>query len=431
MRQLLKALAPAVIDRSQRGLFHRGMPVQKGEEYVMTTIEDPVVIAGMARTPIGAFQGTLAPLAAAQLGSVAIAAAVQRAGVGPDDVSEVHMGCVLPAGQGQAPARQAAIAAGLPYSVPCTTVNKMCGSGMKTVMMAYDALHVRPADVIVAGGMESMTNAPYLLPKMRAGARLGHTEVKDHMLLDGLEDAYDKGRLMGTFAEDTAQAYQFTREAQDGFAAESLKRARQANEDGSFAGEIVAVAVKGRAGTQEVARDEQPFTADPARIGRLKPAFREGGTVTAANSSSISDGAAALVLMRQSEARRRKLEPLARIVGTAGVAQEPAWFTTAPVFAIRKLLEEVGWSAKSAGIYEINEAFAVVAMAAMHDLELPHEKVNVHGGACALGHPIGASGARIIVTLLSAMEKYGERRGVASLCIGGGEATAVAVERLP
>jgi acetyl-CoA C-acetyltransferase len=402
---------------------------QKGLDTMTATENDPIVIAGMARTPIGAFQGALAPLAAAQLGSAAIATALQRAGVAPDDASEVHMGCVLPAGQGQAPARQAAIAAGLPYSVPCTTVNKMCGSGMKTVMMAYDALHARPADILVAGGMESMTNAPYLLPKMRAGARLGHAEVKDHMFLDGLEDAYDKGRLMGTFAEDTAQNYQFTREAQDAYAAESLRRARRANEDGSFAGEMVAVRVEGRSGTVEVARDEQPFTADPAKIARLKPAFRDGGTVTAANSSSISDGAAALVLMRASEARRRKLEPLARIVGTAGVAQAPARFTTAPVFAIRKLLDGIGWSTKDAGLYEINEAFAVVAMAAMRDLELPHEKVNVHGGACALGHPIGASGARILVTLLAAMQKHGERRGVASLCIGGGEATAVALER--
>jgi acetyl-CoA C-acetyltransferase len=396
----------------------------------MTAAErDPIVIVGMARTAIGGFQGVFASLPAAQLGSAAIKAAVTRAGLTPEDVSEVQMGCVLPAGQGQAPARQAAIGAGLPYSVPCTTVNKMCGSGMKTVMMAFDALHARPEDIIVAGGMESMSNAPYLLPKMRAGARLGHAEVKDHMFLDGLEDAFDKGRLMGTFAEDTAQHYQFTREAQDAFATESLKRAKQANEDGSFAREIVAVAAKGRSGTSEVARDEQPFTADPAKIPRLKPAFRDGGTVTAANSSSISDGAAALVLMRESEANRRKLAPLARIVGTASVAQEPAWFTTAPVFAIRKLLEQVGWSTGEVGLYEINEAFAVVSMAAMRDLGLPHEKVNVHGGACALGHPVGASGARIIVTLLAAMEKYGQRKGVASLCIGGGEATAVAIER--
>jgi acetyl-CoA C-acetyltransferase len=300
---------------------------------------------------------------------------------------------------------------------------------MKTVMMAYDALHARPDDVVVAGGMESMTNAPYLLPKMRAGARLGHAEVKDHMFLDGLEDAYDKGRLMGTFAEDTAQHYQFTREAQDAFATESLKRAKAANESGAFAKEIVTVAVKGRSGTTEVSRDEQPFTADPTKIPKLKPAFRDGGTVTAANSSSISDGAAALVLMRESEARRRKLAPLARIAAVAGVAQEPAWFTTAPVFAIRKLLGEAGWHAGEVGLYEINEAFAVVAMAAMRDLGLPHEKVNVHGGACALGHPIGASGARILVTLLSAMDRYGQTKGVAALCIGGGEATAVAIER--
>jgi acetyl-CoA C-acetyltransferase len=282
----------------------------------------------------------------------------------------------------------------------------------------------------VAGGMESMTNAPYLLPKMRGGARLGHAEVKDHMFLDGLEDAYDKGRLMGSYAEDCAQHYQFTREAQDAFAVESLKRSKTANEDGAFAKEIVAVPVPARSGTAEVARDEQPFTADPAKIPKLKPAFREGGTVTAANSSSISDGAAALVLMSESEARRRKLDPVARIAGVASVAQAPAWFTTAPIAAVKKVLEQIGWSAKDAGLYEINEAFAVVTMAAMRDLALPHDRVNVHGGACALGHPIGASGARILVTLLHAMEKYGEERGVAALCIGGGEATAIAVERL-
>jgi len=394
-----------------------------------TASEDPIVIVGTARTAMGSFQGVLAPLAAPQLGSAAIAAAVSRAGIAPDDVSEVLMGCVLPAGQGQAPARQAALGAGLPQSVPCTTVNKMCGSGMKTVMMAYDGLHARPRDVVVAGGMESMTNAPYLLPKMRAGARLGHSEVKDHMFLDGLEDAYDKGRLMGTFAEDTAQHYQFTREAQDAFAIESLRRSRRANEDGSFASEIVPVAVKSRSGAVEVKQDEQPFTADVAKIPKLKPAFREGGTVTPANSSSISDGAAALVLMRASEARKRKLAPLARIAGASSVAQAPAWFTTAPVAAIRKLLDAVGWKAGEVGLYEINEAFAVVTMCAMRDLDLPHDKVNVHGGACALGHPIGASGARILVTLLAAMEKYGQDKGVASLCIGGGEATAVALQR--
>ena len=392
--------------------------------------EDPIVIVGMARTAMGGFQGALSALTAPALGSAAVKAAVERAGLSPDQVSEVLMGCVLPAGQGQAPARQAALGAGLPNSVPCTTVNKMCGSGMKTVMMAYEALHARPKEVIVAGGMESMTNAPYLLPKMRGGARLGHAEVKDHMFLDGLEDAYDKGRLMGTFAEDTAQHYQFTREAQDAFAIESLRRAKTANEDGSFAKEIVPVVVKTRTGTAEVTRDEQPFSADPTKIPKLKPAFREGGTITPANSSSISDGAAALVLMRESEARRRKLNPIAKIVGVSSVAQAPAWFTTAPVRAMKQLLEQVGWSTSDVGLYEVNEAFAVVTMAAMRDLGLPHDKVNVHGGACALGHPIGASGARIIVTLLSAMEKYGQKKGVASLCIGGGEATAVAVERL-
>jgi acetyl-CoA C-acetyltransferase len=392
--------------------------------------QDPVVVVGMARTAMGSFQGVLAPLTAPQLGSAAIRSAIERSGVKPQEVSEVLMGCVLPAGIGQAPARQASIGAGVPNTVPCTTVNKMCGSGMKTVMQAYDALHARTRDVIVAGGMESMTNAPYLLPKMRNGARLGHAEVKDHMFLDGLEDAFDKGRLMGTYAEDTAQHYQFTREAQDAFATESLKRAKKANEDGSFAKEMVAVSVKGRNGAVEVKQDEQPFTADLTKIPKLKPAFREDGTVTPANSSSISDGAAALVLMRASEAKRRRLQPLAKITAVAGVAQAPAWFTTAPVGAMKKVLELAGWDAKDVGLYEINEAFAVVAMAAMRDLGLPHEKVNVHGGACALGHPVGASGARIIVTLLHAMEKYGHDKGVASLCIGGGEATAVAVERM-
>jgi acetyl-CoA C-acetyltransferase len=394
-----------------------------------TIAEDPIVIVGAARTPIAGFQGAFAPLAAPQLGSAAIRAAVSRAGLAPGDVSEVLMGCVLPAGQGQAPARQAALGAGLPQSVPCSTINKMCGSGMKTVMLGFDGLHARPTDIVVAGGMESMTNAPYLLAKMRSGARLGHAEVKDHMFLDGLEDAYDKGRLMGTFAEDTAQHYQFTREVQDAFAAESLKRAKRANEDGSFAKEVVPIAVPGRAGTIEVTRDEQPFTADPGKISKLKPAFRNGGTVTAANSSSISDGAAALVLMRESVAKRRHLDPVARIVGVSSAAQAPAWFTTAPVAAIKTLLEQMGWTSRDVGLYEINEAFAVVALCAMRDLGLGHDKVNVHGGACALGHPIGASGARILVTLLAAMEKYDERRGVAALCIGGGEATAVAVER--
>jgi acetyl-CoA C-acetyltransferase len=394
----------------------------------VTKTDDPVVITGMARTAMGGFQGALSALTASELGAASIRAAVARSGLGADDVSEVLMGCVLPAGQGQAPARQAALGAGLPQSVPATTVNKMCGSGMKTVMLAFDALHARPQDVIVAGGMESMTNAPYLLPKMRAGARLGHAEAKDHMFLDGLEDAYDKGRLMGTFAEDAAQAYQFTRAAQDAYAIESLKRARRANEDGSFDGEIVAVKVTTRKGDTEVKRDEQPFSADPAKIPNLKPAFRKDGTVTAANSSSISDGAAALVLMRESEAKRRRIEPLARIVATTSHAQAPAWFTTAPIAAMKKALEQAGWAAGDVGLYEINEAFAVVAMAAMRDLALPHDKVNINGGACALGHPIGASGARILVTLLAAMEKHKQPRGIASLCIGGGEATAVALE---
>ena len=391
---------------------------------------DPIVIVAAARTAMGSFQGMFASVPAPDLGAAAIKAAIARTGMAGAEISEVLMGCVLPAGMGQAPARQASRGAGLPDSVPCTTVNKMCGSGMKTVMMAYEALHARPGDVIVAGGMESMTNAPYLLPKMRSGARLGHAEVKDHMFVDGLEDAYEKGRLMGTYAEDTAQHYQFTREAQDAFAIESLRRAKAASEDGSFAKEIAEVSVKGRKGTVEIARDEQPFTADPTRIPMLKPAFREGGTVTPANSSSISDGAAALVLMRASEAKRRKLQPLARIAAVSTHAQAPAWFTTAPVGAMTKLLAAVGWKPGDADLYEINEAFAVVTMAAMRELDLPHDKVNVHGGACALGHPVGASGARIIVTLINAMEKYGETKGVASLCIGGGEATAVAIERV-
>jgi acetyl-CoA C-acetyltransferase len=396
----------------------------------MPLTSDPIVIVGTARTAMGAFQGILAPLTASELGALAIKAAVSRAGVGGADVSEVLMGCVLPAGQGQAPARQATLGAGLPKSVPATTVNKMCGSGMKTVMMAYDALHARPKDVIIAGGMESMSNAPYLLAKMRGGARLGHAEAKDHMFLDGLEDAYDKGRLMGTFAEDCAQEYQFTRAAQDAFATESLKRAKRANEDGSFADEIVSIAVATRRGSTDVRQDEQPFTADLSKIDKLKPAFRKEGTVTAANSSSISDGAAALVVMRAKEAKARGLKPLARIVGTATHAQAPALFTTAPVGAMQKLLKDIGWKAGDVDLYEINEAFAVVTMAAMRELDLPADKVNVNGGACALGHPIGASGARILVTLLAALQRAGKSRGVASLCIGGGEATAVAIERM-
>ncbi len=392
---------------------------------------DPIVVAGSARTAIGGFQGGLSPLSAPELGAAAIRASLENAGVSPGETREVLMGCVLPAGQGQAPARQAAFGAGCPDSVPCTTLNKMCGSGMKTVMMGVDALHVRPGEVIVAGGMESMTNAPYLLPKARGGMRLGHGQVLDHMFLDGLEDAYDKGRLMGTFAEDTAEKYQFTREVQDAYAIRSLERARTASEDGSFAAEIAPVTVKTRKGSVEVGKDEQPYNADPEKIPTLRPAFRDNGTVTPANSSSISDGAAALVLMRASKAEALGATPKARIAGCATHAQAPAWFTTAPVQAIGKLIESIGWDIGDVDLFEINEAFAIVAMAAIRDLGLDDEKVNVHGGACALGHPIGASGARILVTLLAAMEKRDVKRGVAALCIGGGEATAVALERMP
>ncbi len=389
---------------------------------------DPIVIVGAARTPMGGFQGDLTALTAAQLGAVAIRAAVERAGLPPERIDEVLMGCVLPAGQGQAPARQAALGAGLPLGAGCTTVNKMCGSGMRAAMFAHDMLLAGGVEAVVAGGMESMTNAPYLLPKARGGYRLGHGEIKDHMFLDGLEDAYQKGRLMGTFAEESAESYGFTRVAQDEFAIASLTRARQANSDGSFASEIAPVTVAGRKGEMLIDKDEQPFKANLEKIPTLKPAFRKDGTVTPANSSSISDGAAALVLMRASAAERLGRAPLARIVGHATHAQEPNLFTTAPVFAMRKLLARNGWTSDSVDLWEVNEAFAVVTMAAMRDLGLPHEKVNVHGGACALGHPIGASGARIIVTLIGALRKHGMKRGVASLCIGGGEATALGVE---
>jgi acetyl-CoA C-acetyltransferase len=390
------------------------------------THHDPIVIAGAARTPMGGFQGDLKDAASPALGAAAIAAAVQRAGIAGTDVQEVIMGCVLPAGLGQAPARQAALGAGLPLDAGCTTVNKMCGSGMKAAMLAHDLLLAGSADIIVAGGMESMSNAPYLLDRARSGYRMGHGRVLDHMFLDGLEDAYDKGRLMGTFAEDCAQSYQFTRAAQDAFAIESLTRAQTAIKDGSFAAEVTPVTVK----TKQVTFDEQPGKANLEKIPGLKPAFRDGGTVTAANSSSISDGAAALVLMRRSEADKRGLTPLAIVSGHATHAAAPNLFPTAPIGAIRKLADRLGWALSDVDLFEINEAFAVVTMAAMHDLDLPHDKVNVHGGACALGHPIGASGARILVTLLAALQKYDLRRGVASLCIGGGEATAVAVERL-
>ncbi len=394
------------------------------------TSTDPIVIVGAARTPMGGFQGDLAGAQASALGAAAIAAAVSGAGLDPAAVDEVIMGCVLPAGQGQAPARQAAIAAGMPLGAGATTINKMCGSGMKAAMLAHDLIAAGSAAAVVAGGMESMSNAPYLLPKARAGLRMGHGQVMDHMFLDGLEDAYDKGRLMGTFAEDCAQAFQFTREAQDGYAIASLQRARTAIAEGRFAAEITPVTVRtGRAETR-VAVDEQPGKAQPDRIPTLRPAFREGGTVTAANSSSISDGAAAMVLMRASEAERRGLTPRAVLVGHATFADRPSLFPTAPVGAIRRLSEKTGWALGDVDLFEVNEAFAVVAMVAMQELGLPHEAVNVHGGACALGHPVGASGARVMVTLLAALETYGLKRGVASLCIGGGEATAVALERV-
>jgi len=396
---------------------------------------DPIVIVGSARTPIGAFLGDLKELAAPELGAAAIRAALERTGLAraaipAESVDEVLFGCVLPAGQGQAPARQAALAAGLPLAAGASTINKMCGSGMKAVMLAHDLLLAGSAGIIVAGGMESMSNAPYLLDRARSGLRMGHGRVLDHMFLDGLEDAYDKGRLMGTFAEDCAQSYAFTREAQDQFALESLDRAHKATADGSFAAEIVPLTVKAGKTEREVVHDELPLKATPVKIPHLKPAFREGGTVTAANSSAISDGAAALVLMRRSQADSLGLKPLATIVAHASYANQPALFPTAPIGAMRRLMERTGWSVAEIDLFEINEAFAVVVMAAMHDLGLPHEKVNVHGGACALGHPIGASGARILVTLLAALAKYGLSRGVASLCIGGGEATAIAVERI-
>lgn len=384
--------------------------------------EDPIVITAARRTPMGGFQGVFKDRAAPELGKVAIAAALVQAGLAAEEVDEVIMGCVLPAGLGQAPARQAALGAGLPQSVPCTTVNKMCGSGMKAAMLGYDSIAAGSARIVVAGGMESMTNAPYLLEKARAGMRLGHGRVMDHMFLDGLEDAYDKDRLMGTFAEDTARELQFTREAQDEFALASLDRARRAIAEGRFHLEVAPVG--------DVVEDEQPGKARPEKIPLLKPAFRADGTVTAANSSSISDGAAALVLMRMSDADRRGIAPLAIVRGHASYAQAPAWFTTAPIGAMNKVLEKVGWLADDVDLYEINEAFAVVALAAMRELGLPHDKVNVNGGACALGHPIGASGARILATLLAEMDARDVKRGIASLCIGGGEATAMAVERL-
>ena len=390
--------------------------------------EDAIVIVGAARTPMGGFLGDLKDVAAPALGARAISAAVERAGVAPDSIDEVLMGCVLPAGQGQAPARQASLGAGLSLSAGCTTINKMCGSGMKAAMVAADLLRAGSADVVAAGGMESMSNAPYLLDRARAGYRMGHGRTIDHMFLDGLEDAYDRGRLMGTFAEACARSYQFTRREQDHYALASLERANRAIREGAFAWEIAPVGVKAGKSETLVSIDEQPPKARPDKIPTLKAAFREGGTVTAANSSSISDGAAALLMMRLSEAEKRGAEPLARVVGHATHAAAPKDFPTAPIGALKKLFDKTGWSKDSVDLFEINEAFAVVALAAMRDLALPHEKVNVNGGACALGHPIGALGARILVTLIGALRARGGKRGVASLCIGGGEATAMAIE---
>ena len=391
---------------------------------------DPIVIVGAKRTPMGAFQGELTSLNAPQLGAQAIAATLADAGVEATDVQEVLMGCVLPAGQGQAPARQASVGAGIPFSTGCTTINKMCGSGMKAAMLAHDSIAAGTNEIVLAGGMESMTNAPYLLPKAREGYRMGHGQLLDHMFIDGLEDAFEPGRLMGTYAEDCAEHFQFTREAQDAFAIESLRRASAAAADGTFAAEIVPVEVRQRKQTLTITDDEQPRNARPEKIPSLKPAFRNKGTVTPANSSSISDGGAALLMMRRSQAERRGLNIKAIVHGHATHAQEPGWFTIAPIGAMRSLFDKLQWRAGDVDLYEINEAFAVVTMAAMRELDLSHDKVNVHGGACALGHPVGASGARIIVTLLNALQKYDLKRGVASLCIGGGEATAMAIERV-
>ncbi len=398
-------------------------------------MNDPIVIVSAARTPMGAFQGELSSMTAPQLGTVAIRAAVERAGLRPEQIDEVVMGCVLPAGQGQAPARQAALGAGLPFSVACTTVNKMCGSGMRAAMTVFDGLIAGAFGIAVAGGMESMTNAPYLIPKARSGYRIGHGMMFDHMMLDGLEDAYDRlpnggGRSMGTYGEDCASKYGFTREAQDAFAMTSVRRAQQATESGAFRWEIAPVTLQGKGGDTVIDTDEGPRRIKVDKIPSLKPAFAKDGTVTAASSSSINDGAAALVMMRASTANRLGLQPLAQMLGHTSHAQAPGWFTTAPVTAIAKLYDKLGWNTGSVDLFEINEAFAVVPMAAMQDLKIPHEKVNVHGGACALGHPIGASGARIMTTLIGALRTTGTKRGVASLCIGGGEATAVGIELL-
>ena len=391
--------------------------------------KEHIVITGMARTPMGSFQGSLSTEKAPNLGSIAIKGAIKKANIKPEDIDDVVMGCVLPAGMGQAPARQAAINAGIPNTSGATTINKMCGSGMRAAMIANDQLLAGSSLISLAGGIESMSNAPYILPKVRDGLRMGHGQVQDHMFIDGLEDAYEPGRLMGSYAEATAEAYQFTREEQDNFAIRSLKRAKKANEDGSFEDEMVPVTIKTRKGSIEVTSDEQPFNADINKIPNLKPAFSKDGTVTAANSSSISDGAAALVMMTMQEAEKKDSKPLAKIIAHATNSHDPAWFTTAPIGAIKKVLDKAEWDIKDVGLFEINEAFAVVPMAAMKDLSISPDIVNIHGGACALGHPVGTSGARIIATLISAMHKYKVDKGIASLCIGGGEATAIALER--
>lgn len=391
--------------------------------------DSSVVVTGLARTPIGGFQGRLAPLTAPELGSVSIKAALEDSDITGADVNEVLMGCVLPAGLGQAPARQAALSAGIPKSIGCTTVNKMCGSGMKTIMLGFDSIVAGTNSIVATGGLESMSNAPYILPKARGGLRMGHSQVMDHMFVDGLEDAYQKGSLMGEFAEDCAESYQFSREAQDEFAIESLTRAQRATENGTFKREVSPVEVSTRRESYVVSTDEQPETTNSEKIPFLRPAFRKNGTVTAANSSSISDGSATVILMSEEEAKRRGKNSCARIIGHVTYAAEPNLFPTAPIGAITKLLDKLNWTVDDVDLFEINEAFAVVTMAAMHSLKLPHERVNIHGGACALGHPVGASGARILVTLIAAMERYDLKHGVASLCIGGGEATALGVVR--
>ena len=393
-------------------------------------MQDPIVIVGAARTPMGAFQGDFSSLSAHDLGAVAIRAAVERSGVKPELINDVIFGNCLMAAQGQAPARQASIKAGVPVSAGAVTLSKMCGSAMQATIYGHDSIMVGTNDVVVTGGMESMTNAPYLIPKARSGYRIGHAMMYDHMMLDGLEDAYDKGRSMGTFAEDCSSKYAFTREAQDAFAIESVKRSQAATADGSFQWEIAPVTISGRAGDTIIDKDEGPLKAKIEKIAQLKPAFKKDGTITAAASSSINDGAAALVLMRESTAKKHGLTPIAKIVGHTRHSQEPNWFTTAPVGAIEKLYAKTGWNSKEVDLFEINEAFAAVAMAAMVEHQIPHNKLNIHGGACALGHPIGASGARIIVTLLGALKKTGGKRGVAALCIGGGEATAMAIEMM-